>query len=164
MSECDGRELIFFVHKLFVHRVGVSYIGSHPGFALRVPSLTGILTDLKLFKDILASSKHPVIGENYSMMTSSNRNFSALLSLCVGNSLVTGEFPAQRLVTQSFDVFFDLRPNKQLGKQSSAWFEPPSRWLWRHCNVIGLLQCEEAHENLFFSLGKSHQTRMPFSS
>ena len=30
--------------------------------------------------------------------------FSALLALCVGNSQVTGEFPAQRPVTRSFDV------------------------------------------------------------
>ena len=35
--------------------------------------------------------------------------FSALLALCAGNSLVTGEFPSQRPVTQSFHVFFDLR-------------------------------------------------------
>ena len=35
--------------------------------------------------------------------------FSALLALCVGNSPVTGEFPAQRPVTRSFDFFFDLR-------------------------------------------------------
>ena len=31
--------------------------------------------------------------------------FSALLALCAGNSPVTGEFPAQRPVTRSFDVF-----------------------------------------------------------
>ena len=30
--------------------------------------------------------------------------FSALLALCVGNSPVTGEFPAQKPVTRSFDV------------------------------------------------------------
>ena len=35
--------------------------------------------------------------------------FSALLALCVGNSPVTGEFPAYRPETRSFDVFFDLR-------------------------------------------------------
>ena len=62
--------------------------------------------------------------------------FSALLVLCVGNSPVTGEFPAQRPVTQSFDGFFDLRLNKRLSKQSRGWwFETPSRSLWRHCNV-----------------------------
>ena len=32
--------------------------------------------------------------------------FSALLALCARNSPVTGEFPAQRPVTRSFDVFF----------------------------------------------------------
>ena len=35
--------------------------------------------------------------------------FSALLAFYVGNSPVNGEFPAQRPVTRSFDVFFDLR-------------------------------------------------------
>ena len=33
---------------------------------------------------------------------------SALLVLCAGNSPVTGEFPAQRPVARSFDVFFDM--------------------------------------------------------
>ena len=47
--------------------------------------------------------------------------FSALLVLCAGNSPVTGEFPAQRPVTRSFDVLFDLRLNKRLGKQSWDW-------------------------------------------
>ena len=62
--------------------------------------------------------------------------FSALLALCAGNSPVTGEFPTQRPVTRSFDVFFDLRLNKRLSKQSWGWwFETPSRSLWRHCNL-----------------------------
>ena len=40
-------------------------------------------------------------------------------------------------VTRSFDVFFDLRLNKRLSKQSRRrWFETPSRSLWRHCNVV----------------------------
>ena len=60
--------------------------------------------------------------------------FSVLLALCVGNSPVTGEFPTQKPVTRSFDVFFHLRLNKQLSKQSWGWFETPSRSLWRHCN------------------------------
>ena len=38
--------------------------------------------------------------------------FSALLALCAENSLVPGEFPAQRPVARSFDVFLDLRLNK----------------------------------------------------
>ena len=61
--------------------------------------------------------------------------FSSLLALCAGNSPVTGEFPAQRPVTRSFDVFFDLSLNKRLSKQPCDWwFETPSRPLWRHSN------------------------------
>ena len=37
--------------------------------------------------------------------------FSALLAICAGNSPITGEFPTQRPVTRSFNVFFDLRAN-----------------------------------------------------
>ena len=40
--------------------------------------------------------------------------FSALLTICAGNSPVPGDFPAQRPVTQNYDVFFDLRLNKRL--------------------------------------------------
>ena len=43
--------------------------------------------------------------------------FSTLLAICTGNSPVTGEFPAQRPVTRSFDVFFGLPLNKRLSKQ-----------------------------------------------
>ena len=61
--------------------------------------------------------------------------FSALLAICTGNSPVPGEFPAQRPVRRSFDVFFDLRLNKRLSKQSWGWwFDTLSRPLWRHCN------------------------------
>ena len=43
------------------------------------------------------------------------------------------EFPAQRPVTRSFDVFFDL--NKRLSKQWWGWwFETLSLPLWRHNN------------------------------
>ena len=63
--------------------------------------------------------------------------FSALRAICAGNSAVNGEFPAQRPVTRSFDVFFDLRLNKRLSKQSWGWwFETLSRPLWRHCNAM----------------------------
>ena len=40
----------------------------------------------------------------------------------IHGSQVTGEFPAQQSVTWSFDVFFDLRLNKQLTKQSWSWY------------------------------------------
>ena len=61
--------------------------------------------------------------------------FAALLAICAGNSPVPGEFPTQRPVTRSFDVYFDLRPNKWLSKQSWGWwFETLSCSLWRHRN------------------------------
>ena len=51
----------------------------------------------------------------------------------------TGEFPAQRPVTRSFGVFFDLRQNKPYSKQWWGWwFETPSSPLWRHCNDIAI--------------------------
>ena len=76
--------------------------------------------------DIREASKH-----FKAMMTSSNGD------ICAGNSPVPGEFPTQRPVTRSFDVFFDLRPNKRLSKQSWGWwFEMLSHPLRRHRNAI----------------------------
>ena len=44
-------------------------------------------------------------------------------------------------VTRSFDIFYDLRLNKRLSKQSRRrWFEKPSRSLWRHCNVARFME------------------------
>ena len=58
------------------------------------------------------------------MMTSSN-----------GTIFRSRWIPAQRPVTRSFDVFFDLRLNKRLSKQPWGWwFETPSWSLWRQCN------------------------------
>ena len=52
-----------------------------------------------------------------------------------------GEFPAQRPVTGSFDVFVDLRLNKRLSKQPWGWwFETPSWSLWRQFNVLLLAE------------------------
>ena len=71
--------------------------------------------------------------------------FSVLLAICVGNSPVTGEFPTQRPVTRSSDVFFDLRLNRQLNKQWwGRWFETLSRPLWRHCNIMTIYN-KESH-------------------
>ena len=72
---------------------------------------------------------------NTDMMTSSNGNVFRVTGHLCGNSPLPGEYPAQRPVTQSYDVFFDLRPNKRLSKQWRGWwFETPSSPLWRHCN------------------------------
>ena len=51
------------------------------------------------------------------MMTSSNGNIFGVTGPLCGEFTDPGEFPTQMPVTRSFDVFFDLRLNKRLGKQ-----------------------------------------------
>ena len=55
--------------------------------------------------------------------------FSTQLAICAGNSPVPGEFPTQRPVTRSFDVFFDLRLNNG----------------WVNNGEAGDLRCFRAH-------------------
>ena len=70
------------------------------------------------------------------MMTSSNGNIFRVTGPLCGEFTGPSEFPTQRPVTQSFDVFFDLHPNKRLSKQQRGWwFETLSWSLWRHRNV-----------------------------
>ena len=69
------------------------------------------------------------------MMTSSNGNIFRVTGPLCGEFTGPGEFPTQRPVTRSFDVFLDLRPNKRLSKQWRGWwFETLSRPFWRHRN------------------------------
>ena len=75
------------------------------------------------------------------MMTSSNGNIFRVTGHLCGEFTGPGEFPTQRPVTRSFDVFFDLRLNKRLSKQSWGWwFETLSRPLWRQCNEMWSLR------------------------
>ena len=68
-------------------------------------------------------------------MTSWNGNIFCVTGPLCGEFTGPGEFPTQRPVTRSFDVFFDLRLNKWLSKQPWGWwFETPSWSLWRQCN------------------------------
>ena len=93
--------------------------------------------------------------------------FSALLSLCVGNSPVTGRGALM------FSLIRAL--NKRLSKQSwGCWFETPSRSLWRHCNALrdylintGTIKshCEIGYVYLFLSReGLVLVTRYPVDS
>ena len=83
-----------------------------------------------IFWDIIPSDCSMTTWWRHQMET-----FSALLAICAGNSPVPGEFPTQRPVTRSFDLFFDLRLNKRLSKQSWGWWFETLTWsLWRHCN------------------------------
>ena len=70
------------------------------------------------------------------MMTSWNGNIFRVTGISAGNSPAPDEFPTRRLVTRSFDVYFDQRLNKRLSKESWGWwFETLSRPLWRHNNA-----------------------------
>ena len=72
---------------------------------------------------------------SYIMMTSSNGNIFRVTGHLCGEFTGPGEFPTQRPVTRSFDVYFDLCPNKRLSKQSWGWwFGTLSCSLWRHRN------------------------------
>ena len=72
------------------------------------------------------------------MMTSSNGNIFRVTGPLCGEFTGPGEFPTQRPVTQSFDVFFDLRLNKRLSKQPWGWWFETSSWsLWRQWNATG---------------------------
>ena len=74
------------------------------------------------------------------MMTSSNGNIFRVTGPLCGEFTGPGEFPTQRPVTRSFDVFFHLRLNKRLSKQPLGWwFETLSCSLWRHCNVYRVI-------------------------
>ena len=71
------------------------------------------------------------------MMTSSNGNIFRVTGPLCGEFTGPGEFPTQRPVTRSFDVFFYLRLNKRLSKQPWGWwFETLSWSLWRQCNGV----------------------------
>ena len=82
--------------------------------------------------------------------------FSALLALCAGNSPVNGDIPTQRPVTRSFDVFFDLRLNKQVGKQSWGWWsETPTRSSWRQSNGLPLVIWNIINHFVYAALGQT---------
>ena len=70
-------------------------------------------------------------------MTSSNGNIFRVTGPLCGEFTGPGEFPTQRPVTWTSDVFFDLRLNKRLSRQPWCWwFETPSWSLSRRCNAF----------------------------
>ena len=84
------------------------------------------------------------------MMTLSNGNGFRVTGSLWGNPAVTGGFPSQKASNTSFDVFFDVSPNKRLNIQWSRWwFEMQWCSLWRHWNGIGDIP---ANHNDIFSL------------
>ena len=124
---------------MYVRSRSCLFKGQCSKFALQVskdfcPILSVIFNDLLSVKGI-----YQVTGSHgtfwWSWWRHQMETFSALLAICAGNSPVTGEFPPQRPVTRSFDVFFDLRLNILLNNQDAGDFScHRSGSLWRHCN------------------------------
>ena len=75
--------------------------------------------------------------------------FSALLPICAGNSPVTGEFSAQRPVTRSFDVSFDLRLNKRLSNLLNNRDAGDLRRHQAHYDVTVSLRLATVNHNIY---------------
>ena len=104
-----------------------------------LPPLRIYATELKLHTKTIT-----IIGSILSTMTSSNGNIFRVTGPLCGEFTGPGEFPTQRPVTRSFDVFFDLRLHDRLSKQPWGWwFETPSWSLWRQCNGMGPAHTEK---------------------
>ena len=73
--------------------------------------------------NVICCIMYPTLNKFYLILSYHQmETFSAVLAICAGSLPVPGEFPAQRPVMRSFDVFFDLRLNKRLRKQSWGWW------------------------------------------
>ena len=145
MDVCD----IFRTNVLEIDRSGMGVIKpvfSVPSFSQffwMIKTLVAWMISRSYLAGVTAAYMSPLsklwlpLESHVHMMTSSNGNIFRVIGPLCGNSPITGEFPAQRPVTRSFDVFFDLRLNKRMSKQSWGWwFETPSLSLWRHSNDI----------------------------
>ena len=122
----------FVSYSSIIHHVASRVYHGHRNYKFIRRTRTGIIQIEMPYGD------SPVTHRNQTqvMVTSSSGNIFRVTGPLCGEFTGPGEFPAQRPVTQSFDAFFDLRPNKRLSKQPWGWwFETQSWSLWRHCNV-----------------------------
>ena len=88
-------------------------------------------------RDCILTTSPNLAATRLIMMPSSNGNIFRVTGPLCGEFTGHRWIPAQRPVTRSFDVFFDLRLTERLSKQSWGWwFETPSRQLWSHSNVV----------------------------
>ena len=86
------------------------------------------------------------------MMTSSNGNIFRIIGHLCGE-FTSDESQKHKSQLRGALMFFDLRLNKRLGKQSWGWwFETPSRPLWRHCNVLLLSMAFTFHTNCLWMI------------
>ena len=115
------------------------------------------ITDIRRLREIKKTRAY-----RRNMMTSSNGNIFHVTGPLCGEFIGPGEFPTQRPVTRSFDVFFDLRLNKRLSKQPWGWwFETLSWSLWRHCNEGAYFQRKFLRASIYYI---SYQIQRTISS
>ena len=143
-----------FITPVIVEQVSYSLIN-----ALSVHcSLEQIMHEAQL---VCAKANHALVMPKSPWWRHETEAFSALLAICAENSPAPGEFPAHRPVTRSFDVFFDLRLNKRLSKQSCGWwFETPWRPLWRHRNAESKLHRSHVHNILESCVNKRSEATL----
>ena len=81
---------------------------------------------------------------------------------------ITGDrwIPLTKVSDAEFDIFFDVRLDRRLSKQSRRrWFETPSRSLWRQCNVYNHWWKVCRNDDICASVsvtGTNLSTRAPF--
>ena len=93
--------------------------------------------DPNQYKEVSSSKWYYTEVRFHPMMTSSNGTIFRVTGHFCGEYTGHQWIPhTQRLVTRSFDVFFDLHINKRLiTRWWGCWFETLSCSLWRHCNA-----------------------------
>ena len=132
---CEGNSPVTGDHPITI----LWMIRSLPMISTIYEILTNVDELLNIFRDVVnARNIYKLEDISITWWRHQMEAFSALLAICVGNSPVPDEFPSRRPVTQSFDVFFDLRLNKRLNKQSWGWWFP-LKWhgfLWPSHEII----------------------------
>ena len=104
ISSC-GVLTLYILNNMYLHRKKWINFNVTETSTLNLPGIT---------ESPLGLSHHTAL----SMMTSSNGNIFRVTGPLCGEFTGPGEFPTQRPVTRSFDVYFDQRLNKRLCKQS----------------------------------------------
>ena len=145
MQDCDissalAMEILQFCTKSSIYSWGLKW--QTDSVSSQSPTYVGLVGELYniFFVAIMVIWSHNLLVKyghcSQLMMTSWNGNIFRVTGPLCGEFTGPGDFPTQRPVTRSFDVFFDLHPNKRLSRQPWGWwFETPSWSLWRQCNV-----------------------------
>ena len=125
-SHCGDKTV---VRSSYLHN-GISYIGKTTSvYWIRAQFYMYVTTHLLILLLVISISNRGQMCLLWTWWRHEMETFSTLLAICAGNSPVIGEFPAQRPVTRSFDVYFDL-----------LWIN-----VWANNGEAGDFRCHCAH-------------------